>query len=143
MALTNGVPEKLDILVVGAGFAGLYQLQLYRKLGYNLKVFEAGSDIGDWNWKEKYPGGEELRSYFRYVNDKLDLKDITFNTYKNKLARIGATKEAEQAWRDIHLGIQDKLLFKKARGWWNGGNIPGKTVEFLTFVGGLNVYLQT
>ncbi|KAK1234590.1 hypothetical protein PQX77_002208 [Marasmius sp. AFHP31] len=62
---------------------------------------------------------------------------------KSKLATIEATKGAEQAWRDIHLGIQDKLLFKKARGWWNGGNIPGKTVEFLTFAGGLNSYLQT
>ncbi|KAL0059182.1 hypothetical protein AAF712_014106 [Marasmius tenuissimus] len=62
---------------------------------------------------------------------------------KNKLATIEATKEAEQTWRDMHLDIQDKLLFKKARGWWNRGNIPGKTVEFLTFAGRLTVYLQT
>ncbi|KAK1227203.1 hypothetical protein PQX77_009837 [Marasmius sp. AFHP31] len=110
MTLPNGVPEELDVLVVGAGFAGLYQLQLYRKLGYNFKVFEAGSDIGgtwywnrypgarvdspvpiyefseeslwkDWTWTEKYPGWRELRSYFRYVDEKLDLKkDITFDT---------------------------------------------------------------
>ncbi|KAK1218177.1 hypothetical protein PQX77_019149 [Marasmius sp. AFHP31] len=32
---------------------------------------------------------------------------------KSQLATIEATKEAEQVWRDIHLGIQDKLLFKK------------------------------
>jgi cation diffusion facilitator CzcD-associated flavoprotein CzcO len=44
------------VLVVGAGFAGLYQLDHLRKLGYNVKVFEAGSDIGGiWYWN-CYPG---------------------------------------------------------------------------------------
>ncbi|KAL0571529.1 hypothetical protein V5O48_010445 [Marasmius crinis-equi] len=110
MSITNGAPEKLDVLIVGAGFAGLYQLQLYRKLGYKVKVFEAASDIGgtwywnrypgarvdskvpvyqysdeslwkDWIWTEKYPGWAEIRSYFRHVDEKLGLKkDIAFNT---------------------------------------------------------------
>jgi hypothetical protein len=49
--------EVLDVLVVGAGFAGLYQLHL-RGLGYNVKVFEAGSDIGGvWYWN-CYPGAQ-------------------------------------------------------------------------------------
>src|SRR6266481_2341258 len=49
---TNGkTVEELDVLVVGAGFAGLYQLDHLRRLGYNVKVFEAGSDIGGiWYW---------------------------------------------------------------------------------------------
>jgi cation diffusion facilitator CzcD-associated flavoprotein CzcO len=48
--------EELDVLVVGAGFAGLYQLDHLRRLGYNVKVFEAGSDIGGiWYWN-CYPG---------------------------------------------------------------------------------------
>ena len=35
---TNGkAVEELDVLVVGAGFAGLYQLDRLRKLGYNVK----------------------------------------------------------------------------------------------------------
>ena len=43
--------EELDVLVVGAGFAGLYQLDQLCKLGYNVKVFEAASDIGGiWYW---------------------------------------------------------------------------------------------
>src|SRR6266478_5284544 len=54
---TNGkAVEELDVLVVGAGFAGLYQLDHLRKLGYNVKVFEAGSNIGGvWYWN-CYPG---------------------------------------------------------------------------------------
>jgi cation diffusion facilitator CzcD-associated flavoprotein CzcO len=102
--------EELDVLVVGAGFAGLYQLDHLRKLGYNVKVFEAGSDIGgiwhwncypgarvdtygplyqfsseelwrDWNYSEFYPSWEELRAYFHHVDKTLGLsRDIRFNT---------------------------------------------------------------
>ncbi|KAG7093352.1 hypothetical protein E1B28_007033 [Marasmius oreades] len=110
MSIPNGISENLDVLIVGAGFAGLYQLQIYRKLGYNCKVFDSAADIGgtwywnrypgarvdspvpiysfsteelwkDWNWTEKYPGWKEIRAYFQYVEEKLGLKkDITFNT---------------------------------------------------------------
>ena len=102
--------EELDVLVVGAGFAGLYQLDHLRRLGYHVKVFEAGPDIGgiwywncypgarvnsygplyqfsseelwrDWNYSELYPSWEELRAYFRHVDKKLGLsRDIRFNT---------------------------------------------------------------
>ncbi|KAK7054358.1 hypothetical protein VNI00_003552 [Paramarasmius palmivorus] len=101
---------ELDVLVVGAGFGGLSQLHQLRKLGHKVKVFEAGSQIGgiwywncypgarvdspipiyelsleelwrDWNWTERFPGWQELRAYFRHVDEKLDLsKDIFFNT---------------------------------------------------------------
>jgi cyclohexanone monooxygenase len=105
-----GNAEQLDVLVVGAGFAGLYQLDRLRKLNYNVKVFEAGSDMGgiwywncypgarvdtygplyqfsseklwrDWNYKELYPSWEELRAYFHHVDRKLDLcRDVQFDT---------------------------------------------------------------
>ena len=87
------------MLVIGAGFAGLYQLDHLRRLGYNVKVFEAGSDIGgvwywncypgarvdsyvplyqfsseelwrDWNYSELYPSWEELRAYFHHVDKR-------------------------------------------------------------------------
>lgn len=35
----------------------------------------------EWNWTERFPGRDELREYFRYVDKKLDLrKDIDLNT---------------------------------------------------------------
>src|SRR6266481_1484720 len=56
LAANGKAVEELDVLVVGAGFAGLYQLDHLRRLGYNVKVFEAGSDIGGvWYWN-CYPG---------------------------------------------------------------------------------------
>ncbi|HZP88803.1 MAG TPA: NAD(P)/FAD-dependent oxidoreductase [Burkholderiales bacterium] len=102
--------QPLDALVVGAGFAGLYQLDRLRNLGFKVKCVEAGADIGgiwywncypgarvdtygpiyqysredlwrDWNYSEMYPSWKEVRDYFHYVDKKLDLsRDIEFNT---------------------------------------------------------------
>ena len=103
--------DELDVLVVGAGFAGLYQLDRLRKLGFKAKAFEAGAEIGgvwywncypgarvdsegalyqfsredlwrDWDYSERFPSWEELRRYFHYIDKKLDLsRDIRFNTH--------------------------------------------------------------
>jgi cation diffusion facilitator CzcD-associated flavoprotein CzcO len=54
--VTDGITE-LDALVVGAGFAGLYQLLCLRdRLGLSVKALEAGSGVGGtWYWN-RYPG---------------------------------------------------------------------------------------
>lgn len=102
--------DVLDVLVVGAGFAGLYQLDRLRTLGYSVKLYEAGSGLGgvwhwncypgartdswgpiyqfsredlwrDWDLNELYPSRDSLCAYFDYVAQKLDLrKDIVLNT---------------------------------------------------------------
>ena len=102
--------EEVDVLVVGAGFAGLYQLDHLRKLGFKVRVYEAGADIGgiwywncypgarvdthapiyqysredlwrEWNYSELYPSWDEVRKYFHFVDQKLDLsRDIRFST---------------------------------------------------------------
>src|SRR6476620_9547234 len=48
---------ELDAVVVGAGFAGLYQLLCLRdRLGLSVKVLEAGGGVGGtWYWN-RYPG---------------------------------------------------------------------------------------
>lgn len=109
-ALMKDRVEELDVLVVGAGFAGLYQLDRLRNLGFSVQLFEAGNDIGgiwywncypgarvdsdalmyqffredlwwDWHFSERFPSWQELREYFHYVDQKLDLsRDIRFNT---------------------------------------------------------------
>ena len=94
----------------GAGFSGVYLLYHLRKLGYSVQVFEAAPELGgvwywntypgarvdidsphyalsipeiwkDWTWKERFPGQKELREYFEYMDQRLELKkNITFNT---------------------------------------------------------------
>lgn len=100
---------EYDVLIVGAGFSGIYQLYHLRKLGFSVKLLEAGGDIGgiwhwncypgarvdthvplyeysdeelwrDWDWSERFPSGYELRRYFNYVDKKWDIrKDCQFN----------------------------------------------------------------
>ncbi|KAL3430052.1 hypothetical protein BDV09DRAFT_202524 [Aspergillus tetrazonus] len=102
-----------DVIIVGAGFSGVYGLHKFRRLGLDVKVFEAGADLGGvwyWNrypglrvdsewpyyqlgipevWKdfyftERFPKGEEIRSYFAHADKVLDLKkDIQFNARVN------------------------------------------------------------
>ena len=48
--------NKVDAVVVGAGFSGLYLLHLLRKNGFSTRVFERGDDVGGtWYWN-RYPG---------------------------------------------------------------------------------------
>lgn len=105
-----GSNAPLDALIVGAGFSGLHTLSKLRKLGFNVKIHEAGSDLGgtwflnrypgarvdsetpiyqlsdenevwDFDWRERFPGREELMRYFHYADKKLGLsKDILYNT---------------------------------------------------------------
>ena len=93
-----------DVLVVGAGFAGLYALHRLRGLGCSVRIFEAASDIGgtwfwnrypgarcdiesmqysysfseeiqqEWNWSEYYASQPEILRYIDFVADKLDLR---------------------------------------------------------------------
>src|SRR5579875_3017264 len=45
-----------DVLIIGAGFAGMYQLHHLRQLGFDAHVIEAGQDVGGtWYWN-RYPG---------------------------------------------------------------------------------------
>jgi cation diffusion facilitator CzcD-associated flavoprotein CzcO len=103
--------QELDALVVGAGLGGVYQLKVIRDAGYKVKLVEHGADYGgvwywnrypgarvdssiphyefsdpalwkDWTWKQRFPGGAELRAYFAYVAEKWDLrKDTQFETF--------------------------------------------------------------
>ena len=41
----------LDVLIVGAGFAGVHQLRHLRDLGYKVQLVDNGSDYGGtWFW---------------------------------------------------------------------------------------------
>jgi cyclohexanone monooxygenase len=47
---------NFDVIVVGAGFGGMYMLHNLRKLGFTVRVFEAGAGVGGtWYWN-RYPG---------------------------------------------------------------------------------------
>ncbi|HXJ34830.1 MAG TPA: alpha/beta hydrolase fold domain-containing protein [Candidatus Eisenbacteria bacterium] len=102
----QGEPGKLDfdVVVVGAGFAGLYMLYRLRALGFSATVIESADDVGgtwywnrypgarcdiesidysysfdpalqtEWQWSERYATQPEILRYLGYVADKHDLR---------------------------------------------------------------------
>ena len=59
-------PAAYDVIIVGAGFAGLYQLHVLRdRLGLRVRVLEAGAGVGGtWFWN-RYPGARcDSESYY-------------------------------------------------------------------------------
>ena len=66
---------KLDALIIGAGFSGIYQLIALRdRLGFSVKILEAADGVGGtWYWN-RYPGARcdsESHSYNYYFDDYL------------------------------------------------------------------------
>jgi cyclohexanone monooxygenase len=94
----------VDVLIVGAGFAGLYMLHRARGLGLRALVLEAGDGVGgtwywnrypgarcdveslqysyqfspelqqEWRWSEKYATQAEILRYIEHVADRFDLR---------------------------------------------------------------------
>ena len=106
MGTTSAVQamERVDAVVVGAGFAGLYALYKLRELGFSARVFEAGTDVGgvwywnrypgarcdvesmqysysfseelqqEWTWSERFAAQPEILRYLNHVADRFDLR---------------------------------------------------------------------
>jgi cation diffusion facilitator CzcD-associated flavoprotein CzcO len=69
--------RSYDAIIVGAGFAGLYQLhQLRDKLGLSVLVLEAGDGVGGtWHWN-RYPGARcDSESYYYSYSFSKELQE--------------------------------------------------------------------
>ncbi len=94
----------VDVVVVGAGFAGLRALHTLRAQGLQVAVLEAGDDVGgvwqwnrypgarcdvesydysysfspeleqEWRWSERYATQPEILRYIHHVADRFDLR---------------------------------------------------------------------
>ena len=118
----DGSGDELDVVVVGAGFAGLYMLYRLRRLGFSTTVLESADDVGGtWYWN-RYPGihcdiesyvymplleevgyvpewkyapGEEIRQHARAIGRQFDLyRDALFHTQATDLR----WNEADAEW---------------------------------------------
>jgi cyclohexanone monooxygenase len=101
----SGAATRLDAIVVGAGFAGVYMVHTLREMGRTVRAFEAGSGVGgtwfwnrypgarcdvesmeysygfseklgqEWEWSERYSPQPEILSYINHVADRFDLRN--------------------------------------------------------------------
>jgi len=100
----NQGASRLDLVIVGAGFGGLYMLHRARGLGLSARVLEAGSGVGgtwywnrypgarcdvesleysfsfdealqqEWRWSERFAAQPEILRYANHVADRFDLR---------------------------------------------------------------------
>src|SRR5712675_1113340 len=96
--------EACDVVVVGAGFAGMYMLHRLRGQGLSVRVYEQGGDVGgtwywnrypgarcdvesmqysysfsdelqqEWDWSERYAPQPEILKYANHVADRFNLR---------------------------------------------------------------------
>jgi cyclohexanone monooxygenase len=104
MSTSLSDPARFDAIIVGAGVGGLYAMHRLRKLGFKLRAFEAGGDVGgtwywnrypgcrcdvesleysysfsddlqqEWHWPERYGTQPEILRYLNHVADRFDLR---------------------------------------------------------------------
>src|SRR6266511_1194044 len=95
---------EIDVLIVGAGITGIYQLYRAREAGFSAVLLEAGDGIGgtwywnrypgarfdsesytyaylfskelfdEWKWQEHFAGQPEIERYLNHVIDRFDLR---------------------------------------------------------------------
>src|SRR3954462_14384556 len=93
-----------DVLIVGAGITGIYQLYCAREAGFSVQLLEAGAGVGgtwfwnrypgarfdsesytygylfsrelfdEWEWQEHFAPPPETERYFNHVVDRFDLR---------------------------------------------------------------------
>ena len=96
--------QDVDVVIVGAGFAGMYMLHKVRSMGLSAQVFEAGDGVGgtwywnrypgarcdvesmeysyqfsedlqqQWHWTERFAAQPEILKYANHVADRFDLR---------------------------------------------------------------------
>src|SRR5215213_11703628 len=102
-ALEDSAPD-VDVLVVGAGITGIYQLYRAREAGFSATLLEAGGGVGgtwywnrypgarfdsesytyaylfdrelfdEWEWQEHFAAQPETERYLNHVVDRFDLR---------------------------------------------------------------------
>lgn len=116
-----GRSPDVDVVVVGAGFAGLYALRTGKQRGLSVRGFEAGSDVGgtwywnaypgarcdvdsysyayffdngivrDWNWSDVCARQPEIQRYLRFAAERMDVLPLI--TFDTRIAGAGYDRD--------------------------------------------------
>jgi cation diffusion facilitator CzcD-associated flavoprotein CzcO len=115
-----------EVIVIGAGVAGIYQIKLLADRGVDATVLDAATDLGgtwywnrypgarfdsesytygfsfskellnEWHWKERFSGQPENLRYLNFVTDKFDLRKYMQFNCKVESMQFD---EANDQWR--------------------------------------------
>jgi cyclohexanone monooxygenase len=130
--------SSVEVVIVGAGFSGLYLLHRFRKQGISTRCFERGDGVGgtwywnrypgarcdvesmqysfgfddelqqQWDWPEKFSGHADIRAYADHVTDRFGLRPHI--EFETEV-RAAHYDEEQQLW-NIETGSGEKLCAK-------------------------------
>ena len=144
---------QFDVIIVGAGFAGMYMQHRVQQRGMSVRLFEAGGGVGgtwywnrypgarvdvesveysysfdealeqEWSWTERYAAQPELMRYANHVADRFNLRP---NMQFNTRVTGAHWDAAARLWRiTTNRGEEASARFCiLATGFLSSGNIP-------------------
>ena len=125
VTISSIVKPDLDVVVVGAGFGGIYALYALRERGFDVRGFEAGGSVGgtwywnrypgarcdveslsyqysfsqelvdEWTWSERYATQPEILAYAEWVADRIDVRRMI--TFHSRVTSA-VFDEADSLW---------------------------------------------
>lgn len=119
------VPDRSDVVIVGAGFAGMYLIHLLRAQGRDVVALEAGSSVGGtWYWN-RYPGARcdiESVQYSMSFDKELEQDWDWSERYAPQpeiLAYAEEVADRHDIWRDVCFDtfVTDAVWDEEAREW--------------------------
>jgi cyclohexanone monooxygenase len=125
-----------DVVVVGAGFAGMYMLhRLLRRLGLSVRVYEQGGDVGGtWYWN-RYPGARcdvESMQYSYSFSDELQQEWDWSERYAPQPEILKYARHVADRFNlrsDIQLNTRvDRAVFDERASQWLVTTSEGRTV---------------
>ena len=149
----NADQETLDVVIVGAGFAGMNMQHKIQQRGFSVRLFEAGSGVGgtwywnrypgarvdvesveysysfddelqqEWSWSERYASQPELMRYANYFADRFKLRE---NMRCNTRVTSATYNPKDCRWQ-ITTSQGDEVsakYFVLATGFLSSGSIP-------------------
>src|SRR5258706_10033148 len=127
--------EAYDVVVVGAGFAGIYMLHRLRGLGLTVRVYEQGGDVGGtWYWN-RYPGARcdvESMQYSYSFSDELQQEWDWSERYAPQTEILRYANHVADRFKlrpDIQLDTRvDRAVFDESANTWSVATSDGKTV---------------
>ncbi|MGE0219510.1 flavin-containing monooxygenase [Mycolicibacterium sp.] len=125
--------QSIEVLVVGAGFSGLYALIRMRELGFDAVAADAGGDVGGtWYWN-RYPGARvdtESVDYSFSFSAELQQEWTWTERYAAQpeiLAYLRHVATRFALWPHIHLNTRiEALRYDDARERWDVTSTDGR-----------------
>lgn len=129
-----------DVVIVGAGFGGVYGAYRFREMGLRVAVIEAGSDVGgtwywnrypgarcdvesmeysysfseelqqEWKWTERFAGQPEIQRYISHVADRFDLRKDILFDTRVTAARWEETSRRWHVSTDVGSALSAQFL---------------------------------